>query len=170
MSLRHQCHPTISSSVAPFSSCLQSFPASESFSIESALHIRWPKCWSFTFSVSPSSEYSALVSFRTDCCALRSVRGVLRSLLPHRSMNAVAVAPSSSGSGWRNRAPAAGWPCSLWPCRDRHAAVPAWPRPGGAWNCSELQASQFLDFFCKMKPLLLFLRCFHSFSICFPDF
>ena len=48
------CHPTISSSVIPFSSCPQSFPAS--FSNESALHIRWPKYWSFIFNISPSND------------------------------------------------------------------------------------------------------------------
>ena len=50
------CHPTISSSSIPFSSCLQSFPASESFSNESALNIRWPKYRSFSFSISPSNN------------------------------------------------------------------------------------------------------------------
>ena len=51
---------TISSSATPFSFCLQSFPASESFSNELALHIRWPKYWSFSFSICPSNEYSGL--------------------------------------------------------------------------------------------------------------
>ena len=60
------CHPTISSSVIPFSSCLQSFPASGSFSSESVLCIRWPKYWSFSFIISPSNEYSELISFRID--------------------------------------------------------------------------------------------------------
>ena len=50
----------------PFSSCLQSFPASESFSSESVLRIRWPKHWSFSFSISPSNEHSELISFRID--------------------------------------------------------------------------------------------------------
>ena len=50
------CHPTCSCSGTRFSSCLQSFPASGSFSINSAVHIRWPKYWSFSFSISPSSE------------------------------------------------------------------------------------------------------------------
>ena len=59
------CHPAISSSVIPFSSHLQSFPASV-FSNESALHIRWPKYCSFSFSISPSNEYSGLISFRID--------------------------------------------------------------------------------------------------------
>ena len=63
--LRQSCHPTISSSVIPFSSCLQSIPASiRVFSNEVALCIRWPKYWNFSFSISPSSEYSGLISFR----------------------------------------------------------------------------------------------------------
>ena len=57
------CHPTISSSVVPFSSCLQSFPEIRVFSNESVLLIRWPKYWSFSFSISPSNEYSRLISF-----------------------------------------------------------------------------------------------------------
>ena len=58
-------HPTISSSVVPFSSCLQSWPASGSFPM-SQLHIRWPKYWSFSFNSSPANEHSWLVSFRMD--------------------------------------------------------------------------------------------------------
>ena len=57
-------HPTISSSVLPFSTSLQSFPAIRVFFNESVLHIRWPKYWSFSFSISPSNEYSGLISFR----------------------------------------------------------------------------------------------------------
>ena len=56
-------HPTISSSVIPFS-CLQSFPTLGLFSNSSALGIMWPKYWSFSFSISPSNEYSVLISFR----------------------------------------------------------------------------------------------------------
>ena len=56
------CHPTVSSSVFPFS-CLQSFPA-WFFSSESVLHIRWPKYWSFSFSIRSFNEYSGLISFR----------------------------------------------------------------------------------------------------------
>ena len=59
-------HPTISSSVISFSSCLQSFPTSGPFLNESAFHSRWPKYWSFNFSISPSNEYSGLISFRMD--------------------------------------------------------------------------------------------------------
>ena len=65
-SLSRWCLPTISSSVIPFSFCQQSFPASGFFSDESALCIRWPKDWSFSFSISPSNEYSGLISFRID--------------------------------------------------------------------------------------------------------
>ena len=59
-------HATISSSVISFSSCLQSFPASGSFSMSLIHHIWWPKYWSFSFSISPSNEYSGLISFTMD--------------------------------------------------------------------------------------------------------
>ena len=75
------CHPAISSSVALFSSCLQSFPASGSFWSESVLCIRWPKYWSFSFSISSSNEYSGLISFRMDWFHLLAVQGTLKSLL-----------------------------------------------------------------------------------------
>ena len=55
------CHPTISSSVTPFSPALN-LSQHQGFSNESALHIRWPKYWSFSFSISPSDEYSGLIS------------------------------------------------------------------------------------------------------------
>ena len=61
-SLCQWCHSTISSSVTPFFSCPQSFPASGKCG--SALHIRWPKDWSFSLRISPSSEYSGLISLR----------------------------------------------------------------------------------------------------------
>ena len=78
-------HPTISSSVPLFSSCPQSFPASGSFSSESALRIRWPKYWSFSFSISPSSEYSGLISFRIDSFDILAVHGTLKSLLQYHN-------------------------------------------------------------------------------------
>ena len=81
------CHPTISSSVIPFSACLQSFPASGSF-LESALCIRWPKYWSFSFSISPSNEYSGLIFFRMDWFDFLAVQGTLKSLLQHHSLKA----------------------------------------------------------------------------------
>ena len=80
--------PMISSSVVPFSSCLQSFPALGSFLRSQFLHIRWPKYWSFTFSISPSNEYSGLVFFRIDWLDLLAVQGTLKSLLQHHSSKA----------------------------------------------------------------------------------
>ena len=70
--LNQWCHPTISSSDVPCSFCLQYFPASV-FSNESALQIKWPKYWSFSFSISPSNEYSGLISFRIDWFDLLAV-------------------------------------------------------------------------------------------------
>ena len=95
--LSRWCHPTISSSVVPFSSCLQSFPAIRVFSNDSVLHIRWPKYWSFSFSTSPSNEYSGLISFRMDWLDLLAVQGILKSLLQHHSLKASAVWCSSVG-------------------------------------------------------------------------
>ena len=80
--LSQWCHPTISYSVAPFSSCPQSIPASGSFP---ALHINWPKSWSFSFSTSPYKEYSGLTSFRMDWFDLLSVQGSLKRLLHYNS-------------------------------------------------------------------------------------
>ena len=77
------CHPTISSSVVPFSSCPQSLPASES-----TLHMSWPKYWSFSFSISPSKEHPGLISFRMDWLGLLAVQGTLKSLLQHHSSKA----------------------------------------------------------------------------------
>ena len=79
------CHPAISSSVIPFSSSLQSFPV---FSNESALHIRWPKYWSFSFNISPSNEHPGLISFRMDWLDLLGVPGTLKSLRQHHSSKA----------------------------------------------------------------------------------
>ena len=81
------CHPTISSSVVPFSSCLQSFPASESFQM-SQLFIGWPKYWSFSLNISPSNEYSGLISFMMDWLDLLAVQGTLKSLFWHHSSKA----------------------------------------------------------------------------------
>ena len=58
------------------------------FSSESALHIRWPKYWSFSFSITPSNEYSGLISFRIDWLALLTVQATLKSLLQHHSSKA----------------------------------------------------------------------------------
>ena len=64
------------------------FPSIMAFSSESVLHIRWPKYWSFSFSISPSNEYSGLISFRTDWFDLLAVQGTLKSLLQHHSSKA----------------------------------------------------------------------------------
>ena len=71
--LSRWCHPTISSSVIPFS-CPQSFPTSGSFQM-SVLRIRWPKYWSFSFSIRPSNEHSKLIFFRMDWLDLLAVQG-----------------------------------------------------------------------------------------------
>ena len=81
------CHPAISSSVVPFSSCHQSLPASV-FSKELTHHMRCPKYWSFSFSVSPSKEHPWLISFRMDWLDLLAVQGTLKSLLQHHSSKA----------------------------------------------------------------------------------
>ena len=72
------CHPLLPSI----------FPSIRVFSNESALHIRWPKYWSFSFSISPSNEYSGLISFRTDWLDLLAVQGTLKNLLQHHSSKA----------------------------------------------------------------------------------
>ena len=64
------------------------FPSIRVFSNESALHMRWPKYWSFSFSISPSNEYPGLISFRMDWLDLLAVQGILKSLLQHHSSKA----------------------------------------------------------------------------------
>ena len=64
------------------------FPSIRVFSNESALHIRWPKYWRFSFSISASNEYSRLISFRIDWLDLLAVQGTLKSLLQHHSSEA----------------------------------------------------------------------------------
>ena len=76
------------------------------FSNESVLHIRWPKYWSFSFSISPSNEYSGLISFRIDWLDLLALQGALKSLLQHHSSKA-SILPSCALS-WYNNVP-----CSL---------------------------------------------------------
>ena len=86
--------PTISDAIQP-SHPLPSplllpstFPSIRVFSSESVLHIRWPKYWSFSFSISSSNEYSGLLSFRIDWLDLLAVHGTLKSLLQHHSSKA----------------------------------------------------------------------------------
>ena len=73
------CHPLLPPSI---------FPSIRVFSSESALHIRWPKDWSFSFSISPSNERPGLISFRMDWLDLLAVQGTLKSLLQHHSSEA----------------------------------------------------------------------------------
>ena len=67
---------------------LSIFPSIRIFSNESVLHIRWPKYWSFSFSISPANEYSGLISFQMDWLDLLAVQGTLKSLLQHHSSKA----------------------------------------------------------------------------------
>ena len=73
------CHPLLLPSIPP---------SIRVFSNESALHIRWPKYWSFSFSISPSNEHPGLISFRMDCLDLLAVQGALKSLLQRHSSKA----------------------------------------------------------------------------------
>ena len=74
------CHPLLLSPLI--------FPSIRVFSNESAIHIRWPKYWSFSFKISPSNEHSGLTSFRMDWVDLLAVQGTLKSLLQHHSSKA----------------------------------------------------------------------------------
>ena len=67
------------------------FPRIRVFSNESALRIRWPNYWNFSFSISPSNEYSGLISFRMDWLDLLAVQGTLKSLLQHYSSKAIYI-------------------------------------------------------------------------------
>ena len=82
------CYPTISSSVMLFSFCFQSFPASGTFPMSQLLPIRWPKFWSFSFSISSSNEYSGLISFRIDLFDPFAGQKTLKSLLQNHSSKA----------------------------------------------------------------------------------
>ena len=81
------CHPILLSPSI--------FTSIRVFSNESALSIRWPRYWSFSFNISPSNEYSGLVSFRMDWLDLFAVQGTLKSLLQHHSSKALILRPSA---------------------------------------------------------------------------
>ena len=72
------------------------FPSIRVFSNESALHMRWPKYWSFSFSISPSNEYSGLISFRMDWLDLLAVQGTLKRLLQHHNSSKASVLQCSA--------------------------------------------------------------------------
>ena len=73
------CHPLLLQSI---------FPSNRVFPNESVLRIRWPEYWSFSFKISPSNEFSELISFRMDCLDLLAVQGTLKCLLQHHSSKA----------------------------------------------------------------------------------
>ena len=92
--LSWRCHPIISSFVIPFSSRPQSFPASGSFQMSQFFASGGQSIGSFSFSISPSNEYSGLISFRIDWLDLLAVQGTLNSLLQHqqfKSINSLAL-------------------------------------------------------------------------------
>ena len=74
---------------------LSSFPSIRVFSNESVVHIRWPKYWHFSLSISPSNEYSGLISFRIDWLDLLAVQGTLKNLLQHHSSKAAILQHST---------------------------------------------------------------------------
>ena len=81
------CHPHLLPSI---------FPSIKVFSNESVLHIRWPRYWSLSFSISPSNEYLGLISFRMDWLDLFAVQGTLKSLLQYHSSKASVLRHSTS--------------------------------------------------------------------------
>ena len=94
------------------------FPYIRVFSNESALRIRWPKYWSFSFSISPSNEYSGLISFRMDWLDLLAVQETLKSLFQHHSSKASVLLRSAfflslDVIGWHQPW---GWSSPLWYC------------------------------------------------------
>ena len=114
------------------------FPNILVFSNESALHIWWPKYWSFSFSISPSNEYSRLISFRMDWLDPLAVQGILKSLLQHHSPKASILQPSAffwscfpGGSDGKASA------CNV---GDR-GSIPELGRSPGEGNCYPLQCS-----------------------------
>ena len=86
--LSQWCHPNHLVLCHPLLLVPSTFPSIRVFSNELALCIRWPKYWSFTFSISPSNEYSGLLSFRMDWFDFCAVQGTLKSLLQHHSLKA----------------------------------------------------------------------------------
>ena len=88
MSIESVMHPTISS-CRPLLLLPSIFPSTRDFSNGSVVCIRWPKYWSFSFSIIPSKEYSGLISFRMDWFELLAVQGILKRLLQHHSIKSI---------------------------------------------------------------------------------
>ena len=107
------------------------FPSIRVFSNESVLCIRWPKYWSFIFSISPSNEYSGLISFRMDWLDLLAVQGALKSLLQHHSSKASILQHSAFFIGEGNGTPL------LYSCLEN-------PMDGGAWWAAVHRITQSL--------------------------
>ena len=95
MSIERWCHLTNLILCYPLLLLPSTFPSIRVFSNESVLCVRWPKYWSFSFSISPSNEYSGLISFRMDWLNLLVVQGTLKSLLQHHSSKALILCHSA---------------------------------------------------------------------------
>ena len=107
--LSQWCHPNYLVLCCPFLLLCSIFPYIRAFSIESAFCIRWPKYWSFSFSISPSSEYSGLISFRIDWFDLVAAQGTLKSPIPQlKSINSLVLSflysppPTCIHDYWKN--------------------------------------------------------------------
>ena len=140
--LSRWCHPTIFS-CHPLFLLPSIFPSVRVFSNELALHIRWPKYWSFRFSIRLSNEYLGLISFRTDWVDFLAVQGTLKSLLQHHSLNASYMSLSKLQETVKDReawhaavhgvAKSCTW-LSDWTTRLLEAEM----KPEGSWNSAAL--------------------------------
>ena len=110
--LSRWCHPTVSSSAVPLLLLPSIFPSIRVFSNESALCIRWPKYWSFSFNISPSNELSGLISFRMDWLDPLAVQAALKSLLQTPQFKSISSSAlsllygptlTSVHNDWKNR-------------------------------------------------------------------
>ena len=115
------------------------FPSIRVFSNESVLCIRWPKYWSFSFIISPSNEYSGLISFRMDWLDLLVVEGTLKSLLQHHSSKASILWCSAFFIV------SLCWEDSLEKEMATHSSIPAWRIPW-SWDCKESDTTEWLHF------------------------
>ena len=122
------------------------FPSIRVFSNESALHIRWPKYWSFSFNISPSNKQPGLISFRMDWLDLLSAQGTLRSLLQHHSSKASILWHSKQAESWRIDA------LELW-CWRRLLRVPWTARRSNQSILKEINPEYSLEgLMLKLKP------------------